>query len=122
MFQNFPTIPLDEIFRLFAEFQKDTRVNKVNLGIGLCFDEQLGLFQQKTIETVFLQCNMNDFSYAPISGFPEYLRLTAELVLQDYVPNERALQASTGGSHALRLIADLIFNDGFTNTLLIGTP
>lgn len=122
MFQDLPIIPLDEIFRLFAEFQKDTRQNKVNLGIGLCFDEQLQLFQQNTTKTVFSQCNTSDFSYAPIGGFPEYLKLTAELLLKNYVPNERALQASTGGSHALRLIADLIIRDGTYKKLLIGTP
>lgn len=122
MFQNLTTIPLDEIFRLFAEFQKDTRSNRVNLGIGLCFDEQLQLFQQNTTKTVFSQCNTSDFSYAPIGGFPEYLKLTAELLLKNYLPNERALQASTGGSHALRLIADLIIRDGSYKKLLIGTP
>lgn len=122
MFQNLKSIPLDEVFRLFAEYNTDTREYKVNLGIGLCHDKDGKLYQLQSVKKAYKNVNVDDFSYAPIWGNLEYLKHSADLILHAYDPDKLAMQASTGGSHALRLIADLLTKDGEYKNLLIGKP
>lgn len=122
MFQNLNPIPLDEIFRLFAEYTADPRENKVNLGIGLCHDTYGKLYQLESVKKAYSNVNVDDFSYAPIWGNPEYLKRSADLIFDIYDPDKLAMQASTGGSHALRLIADLLMKDDEYKNILIGTP
>jgi hypothetical protein len=66
MFQNLKSIPLDEVFRLFAEYNTDTREYKVNLGIGLCHDKDGKLYQLQSVKKAYKNVNVDDFSYAPI--------------------------------------------------------
>jgi aspartate/tyrosine/aromatic aminotransferase len=126
MFQNFPTLPLDPIFQLQADYLNDPNPNKVNLGIGLYANEQGNPVVLNTVKKAFSEVDTTDFNYQPISGNRTYLNLTAKLILPNTKTEKLAMQATCGGTQALRLFADMVKKEAkeqdYTPTLLIGTP
>ncbi len=126
MFQNFNQIPLDPIFQLLAEYNADKNPHKVNLGIGLYADDQGSPFVLNIIRTAFAQVDTNNFDYQPIGGNKNYLEATAKLIFNNPDPAQIAMQATCGGTQALRIFADLVEQEakqeGYAPSLLIGMP
>lgn len=126
MFNSFAQLPLDPIFQLQADFIADPTQSKVNLGIGLYADEQGNPVVLETVKKAYLKVDTSDFNYQPIGGNLEYLKNTARLLFQYPDFNNIAMQATCGGTQAIRMFADLVLVDAkannFNPVLLVGLP
>jgi len=123
MLENLELLPADPLFRLLGEYKADARTKKVNLGIGLYSDDQGQPFVFPTIKEAFKEVDTNDFNYQPIGGNREYLQLTGKLLLGDlFDESQLAMQATSGGTQACRLFADLICVEQKGRELLVGMP
>ena len=115
MFQHVDTYAGDPILSLMEEFGKDQRSHKVNLSIGLYYNEdnivpQLGAVKAayKNIEASNDQVKL----YLPMDGLKSYNQATQALVLGQQSQARRDGRAVTiqtlGGSGALKVGADFL--------------
>ncbi|MFT4021611.1 MAG: amino acid aminotransferase [Acinetobacter sp.] len=115
MFQQVEPYAGDPILTLMEKFQKDKRTNKVNLSIGLYYNEdgivpQLNAVKQAAIRT---QQDVDKAKlYLPMSGLKSYCDITQTLLLGTDSPakaENRAVTIQTlGGSGALKVGADFL--------------
>ncbi|TAM06895.1 MAG: aspartate/tyrosine/aromatic aminotransferase [Paraburkholderia sp.] len=114
MFEHIDAYPGDPILTLNENFQKDPRQNKVNLSIGIYFDDEgrLPVMQAvRTAETALLE-EPGPKPYLPMAGFAQYRDAVQALVFGAQCPSRTAGRIATvqtlGGSGALRVGADFI--------------
>lgn len=115
MFQHVDAYAGDPILSLMEEFNKDQRTEKVNLSIGLYYNEQ-GIVPQlnavKTAHTHIAKDNNKVKSYLPMDGLKSYNLATQKLILGEDSPARQAGRAVTvqtlGGSGALKVGADFL--------------
>ncbi|NML32770.1 amino acid aminotransferase [Paraburkholderia antibiotica] len=114
MFDHIPAYPGDPILSLNEDFQLDPRPNKVNLSIGIYFDDagKLPVIDAvRRAETALLEA-IGPRSYLPMAGLPLY-RDTAQALVFGANSAARAegriatLQ-TLGGSGALKVGADFL--------------
>ncbi|MEX3899602.1 aromatic amino acid transaminase [Paraburkholderia sp. BR10954] len=114
MFDHIPAYPGDPILSLNEDFQLDPRPNKVNLSIGIYFDDagKLPVIDAvRCAETALLDA-IGPRSYLPMAGLPLY-RDTAQALVFGANSAARAegriatLQ-TLGGSGALKVGADFL--------------
>ncbi len=106
--------PADPILGLTEAFRKDTRPNKVNLGVGVFMDEK-GMTPVleciKRAERILWETEKTK-GYMPISGAPEYGEAVARLVFGDgfqgLAAKRVAVAQSPGGTGALRIGAEFL--------------
>jgi aspartate aminotransferase len=122
VFEKLPRLPLDPIFKLQADYVKDTNPHKVNLGIGLYADENGNPVVLDTVKKAFSEVDINDFNYQPISGNPTFLNLASNLIFNRDLTGSLALQSTCGGTQAIRMFADLCQREHSDSTILIGLP
>lgn len=114
MFDNIAPAPADPILGLAEQFKKDSRPDKINLGVGVFQDENGHTPVLKCVRRVESELLEREKSktYLGIAGDPEYGDRVQELVFgQDHgvVRDARCRTAQTpGGTGALRVGADLI--------------
>lgn len=75
MFQNVDAYAGDPILSLMEKFKKDSRAHKVNLSIGLYYDEQGIIPQMKAVAAAEAQLNSVDHGasvYLPMEGLLPY--------------------------------------------------
>lgn len=114
MFQHLEFYPGDPILGLVEKFQADPRGHKVNLSIGIYFDEEGKLpvldcvrrAEEKLAETV------RPRSYLPIEGYAPYRSAVQKLLFGADCPAVREGRIATiqtlGGSGALRIGGDFL--------------
>lgn len=114
MFEDIPAAPPDPILGLNEAFGKDTRDDKINLGVGVYKDEHgktPTLRCVRAAERALFDAD-EPHTYLPIPGAPRYGELVRELILADaggVVRDGRAVTGQTpGGTGALRVAADLL--------------
>lgn len=114
MFEHIDAYPGDPILTLNENFQKDPRQNKVNLSIGIYFDDEgrLPVMQAvRTAEAALLE-EPGPKPYLPMAGFAQYRDAVQALVFGAQCPSRTAGRIATvqtlGGSGALRVGADFI--------------
>lgn len=115
MFQHVDAYAGDPILSLMEEFNKDQRTEKVNLSIGLYYNEQ-GIVPQlnavKTAHTHIAKDNDKVKSYLPMDGLKSYNQATQKLIFGEESParqTQRVVTVQTlGGSGALKVGADLL--------------
>ncbi|EPF73632.1 amino acid aminotransferase [Acinetobacter rudis] len=115
MFQHVDAYAGDPILSLMEEFNKDQRTEKVNLSIGLYYNEQ-GIVPQlnavKTAHTHIAKDNDKVKSYLPMDGLKSYNQATQKLIFGEESPARQAGRVVTvqtlGGSGALKVGADLL--------------
>ncbi|MEN1943042.1 amino acid aminotransferase [Luteimonas sp. MJ293] len=114
IFSNLELVPGDPILGLTDAFRADPRPTKVNLGVGIYYDEEgripvMGAVQQ--VERTLAE-QSPPRGYLPIDGMPDYRSATRELLFGAESALIRENRASTtqtiGGSGALRVGADLL--------------
>jgi len=115
MFERLEMAPPDAILGLTEAFKKDTRPEKINLGVGVYKDAQDRtpvLDSVKAAERLLLEKEATK-NYMPITGDPAYGKAVQELVFgagSAINRDQRARTAHTpGGTGALRVAADFIF-------------
>ena len=114
MFEQVPFYPGDPILSLVEAYLKDTREPKVNLSIGLFYDDDgkiplLGPVQQA--EDALIAAH-HPRSYLPMEGLETFRTAAREFVFgaqHEAVTSKRIASVQTlGGSGALKLTADFI--------------
>ncbi|ALD00959.1 aromatic amino acid aminotransferase [Acinetobacter sp. TTH0-4] len=115
MFQHVDTYAGDPILSLMEEFGKDERTQKVNLSIGLYYNEENIVPQLNAVKTAYQNIEVNNDQvklYLPMDGLKSYNQATQLLLLgQDSSARRdgRAVTIQTlGGSGALKVGADFL--------------
>lgn len=116
--QNITQLPPDPLFGLKARYVKDTRENKVDLGIGAYRDDNGKpwiLPSVKLAENLLQNSSDYNHEYLPIAGLPEFTSAAAKVILgadskaiaEDRVVSVQSL-SGTGALHvAGKFIRDL---------------
>ncbi|RQN35210.1 amino acid aminotransferase [Paraburkholderia tropica] len=114
MFEHIDAYPGDPILSLNENFQKDPRQNKVNLSIGIYFDDDGRLPVMRAVhaaEAAILN-EPGPKPYLPMAGFAQYRDAVQALVFGAECPSRAAARIATvqtlGGSGALKVGADFI--------------
>lgn len=110
-FERFaPQLP-DPIFGLMAQFQSDARPNKVNLGIGMYYNEagELPVLRSVWLAKEFLKERNQPSRYLPMAGYSDYCCAARALVFGDDADTECIATIQTlGGTGALRIGAEVL--------------
>ncbi|MFM0325323.1 amino acid aminotransferase [Caballeronia glebae] len=114
MFEHIDAYPGDPILSLNENFQKDPRSNKVNLSIGIYFDDEGRLPVMQAVREAELSIlkELGPKPYLPMAGFAHYRDAVQALVFGNDNParaDGRIASVQTlGGSGALKVGADFI--------------
>ena len=115
MFQHVDTYAGDPILSLMEEFGKDERTQKVNLSIGLYYNEDNIVPQLNAIKAAYKNIEPSNNKvklYLPMDGLKSYNTATQALVLGEHSQARlegRAVTIQTlGGSGALKVGADFL--------------
>ncbi|ADU67628.1 amino acid aminotransferase [Pantoea sp. At-9b] len=115
MFQNVDAYAGDPILSLMETFKQDQRANKVNLSIGLYYNEQGIIPQLQAVAAAEerLQAAPHQASlYLPMEGFGPYRNAIAPLLFGSEHPMLKAGRIASiqtlGGSGALKVGADFL--------------
>ena len=113
-FANVELVPGDPILGLTEAYNADSRSTKVNLGVGIYYDEAGRIPLLRAVKQIEQQLatDAKPRGYLPIDGLPAYTQATRELVFGKESPLLDAGRVATtqtvGGSGALRVGADLL--------------
>jgi aromatic-amino-acid transaminase len=114
MFKHVDAYPGDPILTLNEDFQKDPRQDKINLSIGIYFDEQGRLPVMNAVrqaESAMLS-TIGPKPYLPMTGAPNYRQAVQELLFgadHEAVSSGRIATIQTlGGSGGLKVGADFL--------------
>ncbi|MFU9136921.1 aromatic amino acid transaminase [Erwinia tasmaniensis] len=115
MFQNVDAYAGDPILSLMETFKQDPRPHKVNLSIGLYYDEQGEVPQLNAVAEAEARLNAQASGasqYLPMDGLPAYRSAIAPLLFGQDHPLLTAGRIATiqtvGGSGALKIGADFL--------------
>jgi len=114
MFEHIDAYPGDPILSLNENFAKDARTNKVNLSIGIYYDDdgRLPVMQAVRQAEALLLAEVGPKPYLPMAGFANYRDAVQALVFGDDSPARTDGRIATvqtlGGSGALKVGADFI--------------
>lgn len=115
MFQNVDAYAGDPILSLMETFKQDARPHKVNLSIGLYYDEQGQIPQLNAVASAEARLKAQPASaslYLPMEGLPPYRSAIASLLFGQQHPVLEAGRIATiqtvGGSGALKVGADFL--------------
>ncbi|WP_286779312.1 MULTISPECIES: aromatic amino acid transaminase [Sphingobacterium] len=129
MFNHIELYAGDPILSLMEAYQRDIRPNKINLSIGLYYNEE-GLtpvmdaiaLAKKNIST----CGDSPSLYLPMSGMPAYCMEVQNLLFadtQEAIQEERIATIQTlGGSGALKIGADFLKNSYPESIVYVSDP
>ncbi len=114
LFASVELVPGDPILGLTEAYNADNRTGKVNLGVGIYYDEQGRIPLLDCVREVEqrLAAEAKPRGYLPIDGLPAYTSLTRSLLFGADSPLLEAGRVATsqtvGGSGALRVGADFL--------------
>lgn len=115
MFQNVDAYAGDPILSLMEKFKQDPRAHKVNLSIGLYYNEQGIIPQMKAVAAAEAQLNSIEHGasvYLPMEGLPSYRSAVQQLLFgaeHTMLQQGRIVTIQTvGGSGALKVGADFL--------------
>ena len=112
MFQHVQAYAGDPILSLVETFKQDPRDHKVNLSIGIYFDDAGCLPLPQAVRSAQEQQSIQAQSYLPMEGHAAFRAAALQVILGDTHPvlqQNRAIAVQTlGGSGALKLAADFI--------------
>ncbi|MES5813556.1 amino acid aminotransferase [Pseudoxanthomonas sp. Soil82] len=127
-FSNVERVPGDPILGLTEAYNADSRTTKVNLGVGIYYDEKGRIPLLKAVQQVeqSLAAAARPRGYLPIDGLPAYTQATRELLFGKDSPLLAAGRVATtqtvGGSGALRVGAELLRKALPHATLALSNP
>ena len=114
MFEHIDAYPGDPILTLNENFAKDPREHKVNLSIGIYYDDEGRLPVMRAVHEAEAQLLAQPAAkpYLPMAGFAQYRDAVQSLVFGDDSPARAEGRIATvqtlGGSGALKVGADFI--------------
>lgn len=111
MFSELPILPEDPIFSLNDLFKRDSRANKINLGIGIYQTEEGSPHRFCSVDRVEREFDSAAHTYLPIGGDAAFLKLIQREILGEQLyeekKNEIVAVQTVGGTGALSLFASL---------------
>ena len=115
MFQHIDAYAGDPILSLMEEFSKDARQNKVNLSIGLYYNEDNIVPQLQSVQKAYTHL-IPDYDkvrvYLPMDGLKSFNQAAQELIFGQASPARQQGRVVTiqtlGGSGALKVGADFL--------------
>ena len=126
LFDGLTPSKLDPIMAGFQEFTADTRPDKVNLGIGMYFDEEGRIPILNVVKDAERHLAVDSWTYLLPDGLPALREATKRLVFGDALAasdGARIVTAqSLGGTGALKLGADVIRRLAPGSTVAISRP
>ena len=120
--------PRDPILGLNEQFNADTRANKVNLGVGVYYDEngKLPLLKCVALAEAQMQADPKPRGYLPIDGIAAYDKAVQELVFgagSELLAAKRvATVQAIGGTGGLKIGADFLKRLNPNAQVLISDP
>ncbi len=123
-FKEVPSAPDDPIFGIAALFNTDPRPIKVNLTVGYLASPEgsqpliLDSVRDAIREITETEVTKN---YLPISGDKAYVEATRAYIFGDLAANRTLGFGVTGGTSALRMIAEFVF-DHVTKNVCFSSP
>lgn len=116
MFQNVDAYAGDPILTLMETYKQDPRPDRVNLSIGLYYNEQAVIPQLRAVAEaqamLLARPALSSSSYLPMEGLSTYRSATQELLFGEDHPMRNAQRIATiqtvGGSGALKVGADFL--------------
>lgn len=128
MFEVVETAPCDPILGLTDAFKKDTRNDKINLGVGIYKTDEGQtpvLDCVKKAEQILLQ-NEKTKSYLNIEGLASYATSVQQLLFgknNDIITHNRAATAQApGGTGSLRIAADFMVSQLGIKRIWVSNP
>ncbi|RMF14737.1 MAG: aspartate/tyrosine/aromatic aminotransferase [Gammaproteobacteria bacterium] len=128
MFEQVSAAPADPILGLTEAFNKDTRANKINLGVGIYKDENGAtpiLGSVKAAEKILLDTETSK-SYLSIEGLPEYGQGVQRLLFgADHAIVKDGLARTAhcpGGTGALRIAAEFMVRQLGVKRIWVSNP
>ena len=128
VFAHVEQVPGDPILGLTEAYNADSRATKVNLGVGIYYDEQGRIPLLAAVRRIEEQLAAagRPRGYLPIDGLATYTQVTRELVFgaeSELVAAGRVATTQTvGGSGALRVGAELLAQTLPHATVAISNP
>ncbi|WP_226811310.1 aromatic amino acid transaminase [Candidatus Steffania adelgidicola] len=130
MFQNVDAYAGDPILTLMETYQQDSRLDRVNLSIGLYYNEQAIIPQLQAVTAAKTMLRANpipcSLSYLPMEGLSTYRSATQALLFGDDHPMRNTLRIATiqtlGGSGALKIGADFLKHYFPDSTVWVSDP
>ena len=126
LFDGLTPSKLDPIMAGFQEFTADARPDKVNLGIGMYFDEEGRIPILNVVKDAERHLAVDSWTYLLPDGLPALREATKRLVFGDALAasdGARIVTAqSLGGTGALKLGADVIRRLAPGSTVAISRP
>jgi aromatic-amino-acid transaminase len=123
LFAEVSLAPRDPILGLNEQFNADTRPGKVNLGVGVYYDEngKLPLLKCVREAEAAMAAAPKPRGYLPIDGIAAYDKAVQKLVFGSEMKNVATVQA-VGGTGALKIGADFLKHLSPGATVLISDP
>lgn len=128
LFSHVEMAPRDPILGLNEAFNADPRKEKINLGVGVYFDEdgKIPLLKAVARAEEFRQQAMAPRGYLPIEGIAAYYNAVQRLLFgsdSELIKQQRVVTAqSIGGTGALKLGADFLLNIDTSGVVAISNP
>lgn len=128
MFEHIPAYAGDPVLSLVEKFVKDPRPEKINLCIGLFYNEEgkIPLLEPVRIAEDRLMAQHNPRSYLPMDGLGEFREIVREFVFgktHSAIQEQRIATIQTiGGSGALTLTADFMHQHFPQTELWVSDP
>jgi len=114
IFQNVELAPRDPILGITEGFNADTNPAKVNLGVGVYYDDNGKVPVLECVKRAeqLLAVEISPRTYLPIDGMPAYVRAVQTLILGDDAAALREQRVvgvqALGGTGALKVAADFL--------------
>jgi len=126
--QNVELAPRDPILGITEAFNADTNANKVNLGVGVYYDDNGKVPVLDCVKRAeqLLATEVSPRTYLPIEGMAAYVKAVQELLLGSdakALTEQRVVGAQAlGGTGALKLAADFLKRFDAKATVWISNP
>ncbi|WDU52745.1 aromatic amino acid transaminase [Taylorella equigenitalis] len=128
LFSNIELAPIDPILGLSDLYRADSNPNKVNLGVGVYYDENGNIPIPKAVKVAlerFVQ-NSKPFSYRAQNGTADYTEAVKKLILGEELYSEKSKVCCTvqslAGTGALMLAANFLHKITPNSTVYVSNP
>ena len=128
LFDGLKPQPLDPIMQGFAEFGADARPDKINLGVGMYYDEagRIPILDVVQVAEARLSGAIGTWGYLQPDGLPALRDAAKRLVFGDALTDAMGKRIVTvqslGGTGALKLGADVIHRLAPDSTVMLSRP
>lgn len=128
LFDGLTPQPLDPIMQGFAEFGADARPDKINLGVGMYYDEagRIPILDVVQAAEARLAGAIGTWGYLQPDGLPALREAAKRLVFGDALADSMGKRIVTvqslGGTGALKLGADVIHRLAPDSTVMLSRP